>query len=74
VYRGDGKQLILDLTERLDDPSEIDTTCLSGETVHRERTAGFRRLFRDKILTSSVVTGSRFSFISAASFFVFGAA
>jgi len=29
--------------------TEIDPTCLSGETVNRERTAGFRRLFRYKI-------------------------
>lgn len=29
--------------------TEIDPTCLSGETVNSERTAGFRRLFRYKI-------------------------
>jgi len=29
--------------------TEIDPTCLSGETVNTERTAGFRRLFRYKI-------------------------
>jgi anaerobic magnesium-protoporphyrin IX monomethyl ester cyclase len=29
--------------------SEIDPTCLPGEVINRERTAGFRRLFRYKI-------------------------
>src|SRR5438445_5129262 len=29
--------------------SEIDPTCLPGEVINRERTAGFRRLFRDKL-------------------------
>ena len=28
--------------------SEVDPTCLSGEVINRERTAGFRRLFRYK--------------------------
>jgi radical SAM superfamily enzyme YgiQ (UPF0313 family) len=29
--------------------SEIDPTCLKGEVINRERTAGFRRLFRYKL-------------------------
>ncbi len=29
--------------------SEIDSTCLPGEVINRERTAGFRRLFRYKL-------------------------
>ncbi len=30
--------------------SEIDPTCLPGEVINRERTAGFKRLFRYKVL------------------------
>jgi hypothetical protein len=30
--------------------SEIDPTCLPGEVINRERNAGFRRLFRYKLL------------------------
>jgi hypothetical protein len=30
--------------------SEIDPTCLTGQEINRERTAGFRRLFRYKVL------------------------
>jgi hypothetical protein len=29
--------------------SEIDPTCLSGEVIHQERAAGFRRLFLYKL-------------------------
>jgi anaerobic magnesium-protoporphyrin IX monomethyl ester cyclase len=36
--------------------SEIDPTCLPGETINRERTAGFRRLFLYKLLHYPVQT------------------
>jgi radical SAM superfamily enzyme YgiQ (UPF0313 family) len=36
--------------------SEIDPTCLTGEVINQERTAGFRRLFRYKLLHYPIQT------------------